>query len=457
MKKVLRPFRFGKMEAVSDFQKQMLGAGLDFPVDDTIERLFMPLKIGERLVRNRLCSQPSEGFDADPAGAPTEWTVRRYQRFAAGGFGMIWYESAAVSPGSVCHPQQLRISRQNLSKFEKLVKQTAQSAAAFDIPPYQILQLTSAGRNRCDAAWKPDPLVACKNPYLDAPDLPGHAIITDGQIDDLIEAYIDAAVLAMEAGYDAVDVKACHEYLLRELLSAFTRPGKYGGSFENRTRALLAIIDGIQERTKGQLQVCVRLNAYDALPYPYGWGMRKEVGVMEPDQTEPIRLCRMLTERGVRLINLSTTMPRYMPYGYGVLAEREDGPEAEIDPYRGEHCLLEATRNIKQKVPEGKFVCTGLTWLEQFGWNVAAGGIRDEYFDVAGFSRQAMAYPDFPNDLLQQHRMKRERCCLTCDRCYDLVQPGIRGVGCVLRDQVPYLEEYRRVVQKRDVETADKG
>ena len=120
------------------------------------------------------------------------------------------------------------------------------------------------------------------------------------------------------------------EYILRELLSAFTRPGKFGGSFENRTRALFDIIDGIRRRVGGGIEICVRLNAYDCVPYPYGWGMVKKEGVMEPDLTEPVKLCNMLVERGVKLINLSTMMPRYRPYGTGLMAEHDDQP---ITPY----------------------------------------------------------------------------------------------------------------------------
>ena len=111
------------------------------------------------------------------------------------------------------------------------------------------------------------------------------------------------------------------------------------------------IIDGIREHLGDSIDICVRMNAYDCVPYPYGWGMKKEEGVMEPDLTEPIKLCQMLVERGVRLIDLSTMMPRYQPYGRGLMAEHEEGPEAEINPYKGTFDLLKATKEIKDEFP----------------------------------------------------------------------------------------------------------
>ena len=167
---------------------------------------------------------------------------------------------------------------------------------------------------------------------------------------------------------------------------------------------------------------------------------------MEPDLGETIELCRMLVERGVDLINISTMMPRYQPYGRGYLAELEG---SEINPYAGTYHLLKATREIREAVPEGVFVCTGLTWLEQFGGNVAAGGIRDGWFDIGGFGRQAFAYPDFAYDLINDKAMHRNKCCITCDKCYDLIQKGHCQTGCVVRDQEVYLPLYRKNVQKR--------
>ena len=199
----------------------------------------------------------------------------------------------------------------------------------------------------------------------------------------------------------------------------------------------------IRARIGNDIDICVRLNAYDCIPYPHGWGMKKEEGVMEPDVTETIKLCNMLVEEDVKLINLSTMMPRYQPYGRGYLAELE---HSDIHPYKGTFDLLSATKEIKSQVPGGVFVCTGLTWLEQYGGNVGAGGINEGWWDIAGFGRQAFAYPDYAKDIMEHNRMFREKCCITCDKCYDLIQKAHTTTGCVIRDQEVYLPLYREKV-----------
>ena len=439
MKKVLKPFKFGTMKTAADFEKTMTEAGLPFPVDENVDILAKPIQIG----------------DGEPDGSPSDLIRRRYKRYAGGGAGMIWYESIAISEDGRCNPLQMVIRPSTVQSIREMVEEAnAEAIKNFGRRPYNVLQLTHSGRRSNNKQWQSTPLAVCENPYMDDHNsIDGSSgkitIASDDKIEEIIRGFIDGAILAKQAGFDAVDVKICHEYILRELLSAFTRPGKFGGSFENRTRAVFMIIDGIREHLGDSIDICVRMNAYDCVPYPYGWGMKKEEGVMEPDLTEPIKLCQMLVERGVRLIDLSTMMPRYQPYGRGLMAEHEEGPEAEINPYKGTFDLLKATKEIKDAVPGGIFVCTGLTWLEQFGGNVAAGGIRDGWFDLGGFGRQGFAYPDFAKDLLQDKTMYRNKCCVLCDKCYDLIQIGHCQTGCVMRDQEVYLPLYKKNVLKK--------
>ena len=450
MKKVLKPFKFGTMKTAADFEKTMTEAGLPFPVDENVDILAKPIQIGDKIVPNRLCIQPLEGFDGEPDGSPSDLIRRRYKRYAGGGAGMIWYESIAISEDGRCNPLQMVIRPSTVQSIREMVEEAnAEAIKNFGRRPYNVLQLTHSGRRSNNKQWQSTPLAVCENPYMDDHNsIDGSSgkitIASDDKIEEIIRGFIDGAILAKQAGFDAVDVKIC-----RELLSAFTRPGKFGGSFENRTRAVFMIIDGIREHLGDSIDICVRMNAYDCVPYPYGWGMKKEEGVMEPDLTEPIKLCQMLVERGVRLIDLSTMMPRYQPYGRGLMAEHEEGPEAEINPYKGTFDLLKATKEIKDAVPGGIFVCTGLTWLEQFGGNVAAGGIRDGWFDLGGFGRQGFAYPDFAKDLLQDKTMYRNKCCVLCDKCYDLIQIGHCQTGCVMRDQEVYLPLYKKNVLKK--------
>jgi NADH:flavin oxidoreductase / NADH oxidase family. len=449
MQKVLKPFNFAKMKSVQEFRQIMSDASVPFPASEDVSILAKPITLYGKEVPNRMCIQPLEGFDGTYDGKPSDLIFRRYRRYATGGAGIIWYESIAISEDGRCNPQQMKFSKENLSEIKRLLDESnAAAIQELGRRPYNIVQLTHSGRRSNNAKWESTPLAVVENPYIDHHcSIDGSAgkitIATDEKIEEIIQGFIDGAVMAMEAGFDAVDVKICHEYILRELLAAFNRPGKFGGSFENRTRAVFEIIDGIKKKCGNGIDICVRLNAYDCIPYPHGWGMRKEEGVMAPDLTETIKLCKMLVERGVELINISTMMPRYQPYGRGYLAEIEG---SEINPYKGTYCLLDATRQIKAAVPEGKFVCTGLTWLEQFGANVGAGGIEQGWFDIAGFGRQAFAYPNFANDIIKDGMMHREKCCVTCDKCYDLIQKGHCETGCVVRDSEVYFPFYKKYV-----------
>ena len=455
MKKVLKPFNFRKFDTVADFKSAMDNAGLEFPVSEDMSILKEPINLDGKIIPNRMCIQPLEGFDGTDIGAPSDLIFRRYRRYAEGGAGLLWYESIAVSEDGRCNPLQMQFADNTVKEIGRLVKESNEHAInKLGRKPYNVVQLTHSGRRSNNKKWESTPLVVVRNPYADAHcSIDGNTgnivVASDEKIEEIIQNFINAAVYAKEAGFDSVDVKVCHEYILRELLSAFTRPGKFGGSFENRTRAVFDIIDGIRKKLGDSIDICVRLNAYDCIPYPYGWGMVKEEGVMAPDITEPVKLCKMLVERGVKLIDLSTMMPRYQPYGRGCLAEHEEGPEAEINPYKGVSDLLKATRDIKAQVPGGVFVCTGLTWLEQFGGNVAAGGVKDGWFDIGGFGRQGFAYPNFANDIMNENVMHRDKCCMLCDKCYDLIQKAHTVTGCVMRDQEVYLPIYMKEVLKK--------
>jgi len=455
VKKVCKPYKFSSFKTNEDFAAAMRADGMDFPISDDLSVLLEPVTLQNgHVIPNRLVIQPLEGFDGTKEGNPSDLIFRRYKRYAEGGAGLIWYESITVADDGRCNPLQMIIKKETVPEIKRLVAESdAAAIAKYGRKPYNVLQLTHSGRRSTNEKWESTPLAVVPNPYIDHHNsIDGQSgkitFATDEKIEEIVEGFIRGAELAMECGFDSVDVKICHEYILRELLAAYNRPGKYGGSFENRIRATMDIIHGIKERCGDGIDICVRLNAYDCIPWPHGWGMKQEEGVMEPDPTEVIKLCNILVDEGVDMINLSTMMPRYQPTGRGYLAELEE--DAVIEPYKGVYALLDMTRRIKEAVPGGTFVSTGLTWLENFGAAVAAGCIRDGWFDLAGFGRQAFAYPDFAEDIMKKGTLVRKKCCITCDKCYDLIQKGHVQTGCVIRDQEVYLPLYRKYVQKRE-------
>jgi len=240
-----------------ELRRDIEALGLAIPWDDDPSPLLAPVRIGDRALPNCLAVHPMEGFDAELDGAPSELAFRRYRRFAAGGSGLIWFEATAVVEGSRSNPHQLYLHEGTVSRFAELVAGTRRAAAKAmgqSHDPLLVLQLTHSGRwSRPDGIRRP--LIAHHNAMLDGmveidDDYP---LVTDEELDELQDIFVDAARLALEAGFDGVDVKACHGYLGSELLGAFTREGRYGGSLENRTRLLLETVDRIRAEVPGIL------------------------------------------------------------------------------------------------------------------------------------------------------------------------------------------------------------
>ena len=121
----------------------------------------------------------------------------------------------------------------------------------------------------------------------------------------------DAQKLAEEAGFDGVDIKCCHRYINSELLSAFERDGKYGGSLENRTRLYFNCIDAVKDAVSDKAFVTTRLNSCDCFPYGYGYGVNEKE---EIDLTETKQIIAKLKEKGIELVNLTIGNPYLIPH-----------------------------------------------------------------------------------------------------------------------------------------------
>ena len=228
-----------------------------------------------------------------------------------------------------------------------------------------------------------------------------------------------ARVLAKEAGFCAVDIRSCHGYLINELFSAVERKGKYGGSFENRIRFLLNVIDKIKSAT--DIEIAVRLNVYDGIPYPCGWGADTN-NVCVQDMLEPLRLIGLLVQRGVRLIDISAGVGAYSPH---VLRPYDRGGAVPAEhPLEGIERMLQSAKIVKQNFPDALVVASAFSWLREYAPMIAAGGIEQEWFDIAGFARQAVAYPNFAGDMLSDKGMERGKCCTTCGGCSGLIKSG---------------------------------
>lgn len=420
-----------------ELRSEARSLGLDLPwSEDGTGVLLEPIAVGGRRVPNRLAVQPMEGADAGPDGGPGELTLRRYERFGEGNWGLIWFEAAAVTPDGRSNPRQLRLTRGTLDGFKRLVERT-RDAARGGLSPLLILQLTHSGRF-AKPEGRPAPIIAQHEPSLDGLfGLPfDHPVVGDATLDRLQDAFVGSADLAIEAGFDGVDIKACHGYLVAELLGARLRDGRYGGDYDKRTRFLREVVGRVRDRASGSIPA-VRLNAFDALPYPNGFGSSPGEGILE-DLTEPKRLAADLAVAGAVLLNVTAGVPHLRPH----VGRPFDKPVAggivpPEHPLEGVVRLLRLASSIREAIPGTPVVGTGYSWLRQFAPEVAAGVIRREGADLAGFGRMVFAYPDLPRDLARDGRLSSKKVCVACSGCSELPRAG-RPSGCVVRDPAFY-------------------
>jgi len=431
-----KPFNYVVVEELVGDIKNL---GLDLPLSNNLEIFKRQLVVGDKVLQNRIVIQPMEGCDGTTTGAPSELTQRRYERFAQSGAGLAWFEATAIVQEGRANPRQLLINEENKEALAKLLKdyyKTAQREFGSQHKPYTILQLTHSGRYS-----KPEgqaaPIVAAKNPYLDK--VQEVKIISDSELEQLEERYVEAAVIAADIGFDAVDLKSCHGYLLAELLGAHTREGIYGGAFENRTRFLCNIVDKVKAKVGHRIQIAVRMNAYDAVPHPYGWGVTVTNHHI-PDLTEPKRLAQILQDKGVSILNVTVGNPYYNPHVNRPFDNGQYIPP--IHPLIGTQSILAIARDIQAAAPKLKVVASGLSWLRQYGTQVGAGCMENNWFPLVGFGRQAFAYPTFARDILEKGEMDGKKVCLACSKCSAIMRYG-GTTGCVIRDAKVYVPIYR--------------
>ena len=459
--------RIGSFKGVAEFQQHVRALGIAIPCDEQVvcgpaSPLLQPWQNYGLRVGNRIAIHPMEGWDGTLDGNPSDATLRRWRRFGLSGAKLIWGgEAVAVEHAGRANPNQLLIAEHTRSGLERLRAalmeahvQTTGSADGLVIG----LQLTHSGRfarpNRHDRA---EPRIVYHHPLLDGriglpPDYP---TISDAEIEQIAARFHQAARLARELGFDFVDVKHCHGYLGHELLSAHTRPGRYGGCFENRTRFLREVVEGIRAAAPG-LRIGVRLSAFDTVPYrrgpdqrgvpeattkgvPYHWGFGVAQDPEEGDLDEAHRLLALLESLDVKLVNITVGSPYYNPHlQRPALFPPSDGYQPPRDPLFEVARHLAATHELKQKFPHLLMVGSGYSYLQDFLPHVGQAAVREGWTDFVGLGRMALAYPEFLWDAANGRPPKRARICRTFSDCTTAPRIGLPS-GCY-----PLDDHYRK-------------
>lgn len=442
-----------------------VGSGDQSPLGQSLQR--DGVTIG-----NRFCILPMEGWDGTTSGKPTDLTRRRWRNFGLSGAKLIWGgEAVAVRHDGRANPNQLMMCEENLAALESLRLELVDAhEEAFGVSNdlYVGLQLTHSGRYaRPNQNSKAEPRPAQRNEVLDlrVGVNDDSAVLTDDELDQLVDDFILAAVQSARAGFSFVDIKHCHGYLGHELLSGVDRPGKYGGSFENRTRFLRNIVAGIRSAAPA-LAIAVRVSIFDFFPYRPG---DDQVGIPESsadarhafggdgtglgiDLSEPSKFMSLLEQLGIRLICTTAGSPYYNPHiQRPAYFPPSDGYQPPEDPLVGVVRQIQATAELKRRHPDQCFVGSGYTYLQDWLPGVAQAVVRTKMVDSIGLGRMVLSYPDLPADILAGRAMARKRICRTFSDCTTAPRNGIVS-GCYPLD--PF---YKKMPERKQLLELKKG
>ncbi|MHA1688807.1 MAG: oxidoreductase [Promethearchaeota archaeon] len=455
-----RPFKY---KTVEDLKRELKNLSLELPIEMDCSSLKEEIQINKFLLPHRLAIQPMEGFDAKEDGTPGDLTMRRYDRYAKGGAALIWVESTAVIPEGKSNARQLYLSEENIRQFNQFVSAIKEKSKftlkklGFKAKSLIILQLNHSGRYSKKNGY-PYPIKSYQNPALDkvmgVSEKEG-IILTDEALEELEDIWVQKALLAREAGFDGVDIKSCHGYLISELISSHSRlNSKYGGkSLENRTRFFFNIIKKLKKSLPNgdPFLIATRFGVYDELPYPDGFGIsyEKDKNMPSVDLTEPIQVIKKLYELKIKLINISAGNPRYKPY----LTRPFDTPIPGTNlppehPLYSIYRIIKLTSLIKSQVPKDMVILgSGYSYLRHLAGYICAGLVKKGMVDICGFGRMSLANPDFPKQIFLNGQIDPKKTCITCSKCSELMRMGSK-TGCVIRDEV-YKKIYKEIKSKK--------
>ena len=471
--------RIASFKDVAAFRERLEALELAIECDDAIlpapeSPLAAGLDVDGFHVSNRWVIHPMEGWDAEQDGNVSELVRRRWRNFGRSGAKWIWGgEAMAVLPEARANPRQLIINEHTRDGLARLYEELVAAHEAEYGTSDDLLvgfQLTHSGRFCRPTADGPAPQILYRHPVLDrkfqlADD---HPVLGDDEIARIIEHFIASARIAEQCGARFVDVKHCHGYLGHEFLSAYSRRGPYGGSFENRTRFLREVVAGIRATTS--LKIAVRLSAFDFVPFrpdpDKGEGTTLGPGIPEDhgpsdyeyafgaDRRQPVRyefeeaeqFLGVLRDLGIRMVNISAGSPYYNPHiQRPALFPPSDGYQPPEDPLVGCARQIEFTAEIKKRFPDLVIVGTAYSYLQEYLPHVAQWAVRTGRTDAVGLGRMVLAYPTLPRDTLRDGRMETKLLCRTFSDCTTGPRNGLVS-GCYPLD--PY---YRKRPEAREL------
>jgi 2,4-dienoyl-CoA reductase-like NADH-dependent reductase (Old Yellow Enzyme family) len=372
-------------------------------MENLMNNIFKPFSLNNVSVRNRLVAQAMEINSADAGGGVSEKILSRYNRLALGSWGIVFVEAISVTGTSLARKHGLVMSRENLSGFKRLIQEFKRN----DDKALIMFQLTHAGRVAGDFSTK-----ACiyRDSITDIPEL------TTADLDRIKNDFISACELAHEAGADGVDIKACHGYLLGEMLRPLNRrPDMYGGDARNRARLICDIVKEAKKNYPG-LIIGSRISFYEGIRGGCGTSSADEV---IEDPADIVKTTGFIVRAGVDYINVSAGIPSITPR---LTRPGEDGLFNMYSHFR-------YAKILKENFPDTAIIGSAYSAGSSAATSFADENIGKGYTDLAGFGRQNLADPLLPLKLAEDPGSIKW--CKLCGGCSKLLK-SMKNVICLL-------------------------
>ncbi len=375
------------------------------------EQLFSPGTIGTKKTVNRFTAQPMEANDGELDGSVSQRALDRYAKLAQGRWGITVVEAVSITEDSRARVNGLVISRKNLDSFRRLVD----TFRAYHPEGILLFQITHAGR-------KAGPTSRKAGMYEDGS---GDVhILSDAEVEEVRQGFLDAADLAWEAGADGIDFKICHGYLGSEMLRpANLRDGKWGGSFENRTLFLFSSIRELKKKyARSGFIVGSRVSMFEGIRGGCGTA---DGGSLIEDLTEMKQIISGMAQAGADYINVSAGIP-------GVTSEitRPTNQSRWFFLHHFRYC-----REAREAAGNAALIGSAYTILKEQACSLAEENLTKGLADFIGFGRQVFADPLYPEKV---RTGRQPDYCISCSGCTRLMIRQVND-GCMVYD--PYYKQ----------------
>ena len=382
--------------------------------------IFEPLKIKNKTMPNRFFSQAMEANDGENGGQPAERAFNRYIELAKGNWGGVSIEATSIIETSLARKNGFVINKKNLDSFKRLVE----SYRKYNDKSFLVLQISHSGERSGSFSE-----IVTLTPGNPGKRDPAPKYLSDSEIEGIKERFVQATLLTEEAGIDGIDFKMCHGYFAGEIIRPSNiREGKWGGSFENRTRFLKETIGEIKSGLRSKDFVLgSRFSMFEGIPG--GCGTMGPDEIVE-DLSEMLDVVRIMDTLGMDYANVSAGVPALT----GMITR-----PVETSKLLVLHQLryAKAVKDLVNKENLSlKVIGSAYSTYKDEAPAIMDEMLSKDYVDACGFGRQSFADPLMPKKLAAGELINW---CVLCSGCAKLMIAQMQD-GCIV-----YNDYYKEV------------